>query len=164
MTTVSIARSIATAAHLDQVDKAGAPYVGHSVRVAAGAVRLAEPVGLDLAVVEAVGLLHDVVEDSHWTLDDLAAAGLPPAVVEPVGLLTHAKHEPRAAYLAAIASDPVALVVKYADTLDNTDPDRVAALPADAAARLAAKYAGQLSTLHDAYVRLGATGPERTER
>ena len=122
MTVVSTALAIATAAHAAHVDKAGQPYLGHPVRVAAGAVELAEPVGLDLDVVEAVALLHDVVEDSDVTLDDLAAAGLPPAVVGPVGLLTRAKDAPRGPYLEAIASDPVALVVKLADTLDNTDP------------------------------------------
>lgn len=158
MTIVSTAHAIATAAHTGQVDKVGASYLGHSIRVGAGAVRLAEPVGLDLAVVKAVGLLHDVVEDSDVTLDDLAAAGLPPSVVEPVGLLTHDKDAPRGPYLEAIARDPVALVVKYADTLDNTDPVRIAALPADVAARLSAKYAGQLVTLRDAYAQLQVVG------
>jgi hypothetical protein len=91
-----------------------------------------------------------------WTNATAAtAAGLPPAVVEPVGLLTHAKDAPRGPYLEAVASDPVALVVKLADTLDNTDPVRIAALLADVAARLTAKYAGQLATLQDAYGRLG---------
>jgi (p)ppGpp synthase/HD superfamily hydrolase len=158
MTIVSTALAIATAAHAEHVDKNGQAYIDHPKRVAVGAVQLAEPVGLDLDVVHAVALLHDVVEDSDVTLDDLAVAGLPPAVVEPVGLLTHAKDAPRGPYLKAIARDPVALVVKLADTLDNTDPVRIAALPADVAARLTAKYAGQLTALRDAYAQLERVG------
>ena len=154
MTIVSTALAIATAAHATHLDKAGQPYIDHPKRVAVGAVQLAEPVGLGRVVVEAVALLHDVVEDSHWTLDALAGKGLPPAVVDPVGLLTHAKHAPRGPYLDAITGDPVALVVKLADTLDNTDPVRIAALPRDEAARLTAKYAGQLAILGDAYAEL----------
>ena len=158
MTIVSTAHAIATAAHTGQVDKVTVPPTLKVPETVLVAVRLAEPVGLDLAVVKAVGLLHDVVEDSDVTLDDLAAAGLPPSVVEPVGLLTHDKDVPRGPYLEAIARDPVALVVKYADTLDNTDPVRIAALPADVAARLSAKYAGQLVTLRDAYAQLQVVG------
>jgi (p)ppGpp synthase/HD superfamily hydrolase len=154
MNYATLALPIAKAAHAGQVDKAGQPYFGHPKRVAARAVELAAPVGLDLDVVEAVALLHDACEDSDLTLDDLTAAGLPAAVVGPVALLTHRKGEDRDTYLLAIVGDPVAVVTKYADTLDNTDPVRVAALPAEDAARLAAKYAGQLVMLREAYGRL----------
>ena len=63
----SLARAIAEKAHADQVDKAGEPYIGHPAHVAAS-------VEGDKA--KAVAWLHDVVEDTSTTFDDLRAAGV----------------------------------------------------------------------------------------
>ena len=69
----SLARAIAEKAHADQVDKAGEPYIGHPAHVVAS-------VEGDKAKAEA--WLHDVVEDTSTTFDDLRAAGVDDEVVE----------------------------------------------------------------------------------
>jgi (p)ppGpp synthase/HD superfamily hydrolase len=100
--------------------------------------------------VEAVAWLHDVLEDTQVTFAELRIAGLNQSVCQAVALLTH-RGEPRAEYLSRIAANPLARLVKIADTLDNTDPVRRAAIP-DAARRerLGRKYDGQLQLLLDA--------------
>jgi (p)ppGpp synthase/HD superfamily hydrolase len=68
---------------------------------------------------EAVGWLHDVVEDTDMTLDDLREAGMPEEVVRPVGLLTRRKEEDRQRNLEQIAEDPRAVVAKFVDSSKN---------------------------------------------
>jgi hypothetical protein len=70
---VALARGIATAAHLGQVDKIGVPYVQHPRRVAER---------LPTARGQAVAWLHDVIEDTRLDAEDLLAAGVDPDVVE----------------------------------------------------------------------------------
>ena len=73
------ALKLAYAAHAGQVDKAGMPYIFHPYEVA-----------LQVQAEEEVcaALLHDVVEDTDWTMEDLRAAGFPETVLEAVQLLT----------------------------------------------------------------------------
>ena len=73
------AMQIAYSAHLGQVDKAGVPYIFHPLH-------LAEQMEEEISCCAA--LLHDTVEDTSVTLDDLAAE-FPAEVVEAVRLLTH---------------------------------------------------------------------------
>ncbi len=129
---VERAQQIATTAHEGQVDKAGAPYIGHPARVAAR-VR-------GDAVAEMVAWLHDVVEDTDVTLDDLRAE-FPPEVVEAVDAVTYRDDSPRDAYYERIAANPLAKKVKLADIADNTDPARQAALDEPTRIRLTEKYA-----------------------
>lgn len=123
------AEQIARAAHEGQVDKTGHPYITHPQRVAAR-VR-----GDDLA--EAVAWLHDVVEDTTVTLDDLARE-FPPAVVDAVDALT--RRPDQSDYYDQVQADDLALRVKLADIDDNTDPDRMAQLDPTTRNRLIAKY------------------------
>ena len=74
------AMRIAFDAHKDQVDKAGLPYIFHPYH-------LAEQMDDEVSVCAA--LLHDVVEDSSMTFDDLAVQGIPTAVIDVLKLLTH---------------------------------------------------------------------------
>ena len=69
-------------AHKDQVDKSGIPYVFHPIH-------LAEQMEEEKPTV--VALLHDVVEDTDLSLEDLLEEGFPAAVVEAIGLMTNAK-------------------------------------------------------------------------
>ncbi len=139
---VGQARDFAIAAHAGQVDKSGAPYATHPERVAG---RL---VGDDLA--QAVAWLHDVVEDTTVTLDDLSAAGFPLHVVNGVDAMTRRRGEHSDDYYARVAGDPLALRVKRADIADNTDPARVALLDHPTRVRLAAKYEHALRVLDHA--------------
>ncbi|MDR3068023.1 MAG: HD domain-containing protein [Cellulomonas sp.] len=132
---VALARQIATRAHAGQRDKAGHPYLGHPARVAD---RVAASGGDERAV--AAAWLHDVLEDTDTTADDLLDQGVLADVVAAVVALTHTADEPPERYFARINADPLALQVKHADLADNTDPARTAELDATTAARLAAKY------------------------
>lgn len=70
--------------------------------------------------------LHDVLEDTNWTGDDLREAGVSDEVVEIVKLLTRESYESYQDYIERIAADPVARQVKRADLISNLadDPNR----------------------------------------
>ena len=140
----SLAESLATKVHAGQVDKAGAPYIDHPRRVAE---RVAEVDGRPEAI--AVAWLHDVVEDTVTTLDDLRAAGFGEDIVAAVHAMTRRPDEGDA-YYRRVAADNLARVVKLADVWDNTDPERVAQLSAEDRARLAEKYRHTLEVIADA--------------
>ena len=93
-------------AHREQVDKTGLPYVFHPFH-------LAEQMKDEYTTVCA--LLHDVVEDTDYTLDDLRSMGFPDAVVDALALLTHDPAVPYMDYVKVIATDPIARKVKMAD-------------------------------------------------
>ena len=112
----SLARAIAEKAHADQVDKAGEPYIGHPAHVAAS-------VEGDKA--KAVAWLHDVVEDTSTTFDDLRAAGVDDEVLVALELLTHDKSAPFMEYVAAIKKNDLARTVKLADLAHNSDLSRL---------------------------------------
>ena len=104
------------AAHRDQVDKSGMPYVFHPFH-------LAEQ--MEDEVTAAVALLHDVVEDSSYTLRDLETMGFPPQVLEAVGMMTHDPAVPYLEYAAKLKDNPVARTVKLADLRHNSDLSRL---------------------------------------
>lgn len=121
---VAKARTLAERAHAAQVDKVGRPYVEHLTRVAAAVAE--HPVSPGLA--QAVAWLHDVIEDTELGEVDLMAAGMPRVVVEAVEAITHRPHEPRVDYYLRVQANPLALAVKLADVIDNSDPERLAQL------------------------------------
>ena len=144
MATLERAIAIAAAAHAGQVDKAGAPYVLHPLRVM---LAVATPEQRMAAV------LHDVVEDTPWTLAQLAAEGFPAPVLEAVALLTHAGATPGAedeylAYVRRLAAHPIARAVKRADLHDNLDETRIATLTDRDRARLT-RYRRALALLDE---------------
>ncbi|OAA25016.1 HD domain-containing protein [Frankia sp. EI5c] len=141
--------ALATRAHTGQLDKAGEEYIGHPLRVMETAGRSAGPAGVDPTHARMAAILHDVVEDTELTVEDLAAAGYPPAVVAAVDALSHRVDESVESYLARVAADPIAVVVKRADIQDNSDPARLARLPAERAQALAERYAGRRRLLDD---------------
>ncbi|HEX8673560.1 MAG TPA: HD domain-containing protein [Longimicrobium sp.] len=127
MSTLERAIAIAADAHMGQVDKAGAPYILHPLRVM---LRVETPAERIAAV------LHDVVEDTAWTLDGLAAEGFAPEVVAAVDALTRRERESYEAFVVRAGADPVARVVKLADLAENMDLTRLASLTAADIARL----------------------------
>jgi (p)ppGpp synthase/HD superfamily hydrolase len=139
---IAKADEIARRAHDGQLDKLGRPYIAHPRRVAAR---------VDTAHAKAAALLHDVVEDSPITAEDLRAEGIPQAVIDCVLLLTRRDDVPADEYYEAIGADALARTVKMADLADNSDPARLAALPEPTRSRLCAKY-------RHAYIALGEPG------
>ena len=123
--------------HKEQTDKTGLPYVFHPFH-------LAEQMDDELSTVCA--LLHDVVEDTEITLNDLEAMGFPSAVTEVLALLTHAPEVPYMDYVAKIKTNPVATKVKIADLLHNSDLSRLDTVDERALARNR-KYAEALAFL-----------------
>lgn len=115
MATFDRAVQIAATAHAGQTDKEGHPYLLHVLRVALA-------VGDPEARVAAV--LHDVVEDTAITLEQLEAEGFSPAIVEAVRCLTRAHGAPYADYVVNLKRNPLARLVKLADLADNARLDR----------------------------------------
>lgn len=103
-------------AHKDQVDKTDMPYVFHPFH-------LAEQMDDEISTVCA--LLHDVVEDSDTTLDDLRIKGFPDEVIEVLALLTHDENVSYMDYVREIKKNPVATKVKIADLTHNSDLSRM---------------------------------------
>ena len=103
-------------AHHGQLDYNGIPYIFHPLH-------LAEQMDDEISCCAA--LLHDVVEDTAVTLEDLAAV-FPPEVVEAVALLTHEEGTDYFDYVRRIRSNPIALKVKLADLAHNSDATRFA--------------------------------------
>ena len=103
-------------AHREQVDKTGLPYVFHPFH-------LAEQMKDEATTVCA--LLHDVVEDTDYTLEDLRAMGFPADVVDALALLTHDPAVPYMDYVKEIAKNPIARKVKMADLRHNSDLSRM---------------------------------------
>ena len=103
-------------AHKNQVDKSGLPYVFHPFH-------LAEQMTDEETTV--VALLHDVVEDSPYTFDDLKEMGFSETVLAALRLLTHGDDTPYMDYVAAIKKNPIARAVKLADLRHNSDLSRM---------------------------------------
>ena len=105
---------IATKKHDGQVDKQGVPYIEHPKRVAAS---LKDP-GLKV-----VALLHDTIEDTDCTREELLQSGISKRYVDMVCFLTHAKSEPYLDYIRRLKSTyPQVVPVKLADIHDNLRP------------------------------------------
>lgn len=133
------ALAIAEDAHKGQVDKAGVDYIQHPLFVAS----LVEG---ELA--KTVALLHDVVEDSDWTLEDLRKEGLPEEVVQAVGILTKKRNENYEEYILRVKQNPLARQVKLADLQHNSDLSRLANVT-DRDRKRVAKYQKAISFLSE---------------
>ena len=126
-------------AHKEQRDKSGLPYVFHPFH-------LAEQMEDETTTV--VALLHDVVEDSDYTLDDLRLMGFSEEVCEAVDLMTHREGVPYMEYVRRIKTNPVAVKVKLADLRHNSDMSRMEA-PTERDLQRAEKYREAMRLLLD---------------
>ena len=113
---VQRAYEIAAIAHAGQVDKAGTAYIQHPLTVASFVKTDDE---------KTVALLHDVVEDTVVTLQDLRDAGFSANIVHAVDCVTKRDDESLKAYLQRVKSDPLATAVKLADLRHNSDLSRI---------------------------------------
>lgn len=126
-------------AHKHQTDKSGMPYVFHPLH-------LAEQMDDELSTV--VALLHDIVEDTSYTLYDLKSMGFPAPVIEAVALMTHQRAVPYLDYVAKIKGNPIARKVKLADLRHNSDMTRLDQVD-DRARERVKKYAAAIRLLED---------------
>ena len=117
MSTLERAIEIATEAHRGQFDKAGNDYIQHPLRVMAAGKTTNEKI---------VGVLHDVVEDTDWTFERLAAEGFSSEVVEALQCVTKlSESEPYDKFIARVKTDKLAVAVKLNDLTDNMDIRRL---------------------------------------
>lgn len=110
-----LAMKTAYDAHHGQLDKNGVPYIFHPIH-------LAEQMYDELTCTAA--LLHDVVEDTSVTMDDLKKL-FPPEVIRVVSLLTHEDGTDYFDYVRKIKTDPAAAKIKLADLEHNSDDSRI---------------------------------------
>jgi len=97
-----------------------------------------------------VALLHDVIEDTAYTWDDLQAMGFDASVLDALRLLTHEEGVPYMEYVAAIRSNPVARAVKLADLAHNSDLSRLDTV-GEKALKRCEKYAAAIRLLEDSF-------------
>ena len=102
--------------HKEQVDKTGLPYVFHPFH-------LAEQMTCEASTVCA--LLHDVVEDSSYTFEDLINLGFPSEIIEVLKLLTHDSEVEYMDYVINLSKNEIARKVKLADLKHNSDLSRL---------------------------------------
>ena len=108
------AMRIAYKAHHRQLDYNGIPYIFHPIHLAEA---------MDDEISCCVALLHDVVEDTHVTMAQLARE-FPEEVIAALKLLTHDDDVPYFDYVRAIKDNPIAVKVKLADIAHNSDQTR----------------------------------------
>ena len=117
MSTIERAIEIAVLAHKGQKDKSGVEYILHPLRVMERGKTETEKI---------CGVLHDVVEDSDWTIEDLINEGFSEEVISVIKCLTKkTENENYDEFIERVAKDPIATKVKLNDLLDNMDITRL---------------------------------------
>lgn len=128
MTLLAKALEIAQSAHAKQVDKTGSPYLLHVMRVMHRGQTEDEKI---------CGLLHDVVEDSATTFEDLQNAGFPDHIIAALRCLTKTSEtEDYGQFIMRVKSNALAVRVKLNDLEDNMDIRRLPAIGEKESARL----------------------------
>jgi (p)ppGpp synthase/HD superfamily hydrolase len=136
---VGRAIELAVNAHEGQIDKSGYPYILHPMRVM---LTFNDP------YLMAISILHDMVEDTNVTLEDLSYNEFPERVIEGVRALTHLKADSNDEYYAKVKKNKDALEVKIRDIFDNMSTDRMKLLSERDRIKLAVKYGHALEVLY----------------
>ncbi|MEY4524751.1 MAG: hypothetical protein RIR57_121 [Bacteroidota bacterium] len=111
---------IAVDAHKGVTDKYGAPYINHVTRV----MNLGETEEEKI-----VGVLHDVVEDTPWTFEQLAAEGFSSEIIDALTCVTKiSEEEDYEEFTLRVSRNPLAVKVKINDLTDNMDIRRIPVL------------------------------------
>ena len=110
------AYALAKKAHLGQKDKGGNDYIEHPKAVASM---------MDTDIEKAVAYLHDVVEDTKISFDDLKEYGFPNQIIEALKALTKQKNESYDVYIDRVIKNPIAKKVKLVDMKHNSDITRI---------------------------------------
>lgn len=137
MSTLEKAIHIAVSAHQGMLDKAGAPYILHPLRVM---LQMDTPEEMTAAV------LHDVVEDSDITIAQLREEGFSENVIEAVDGVTRRHKESYENFIRRAAQNPLSHKIKRADLKDNLDLSRLSKIT-DKDAKRIQKYHQALSLL-----------------
>lgn len=142
MRSIIFTRAIAAFAHANQTDKSGVPYIKHPIAVMN---LLVDPTDDEARA----ALLHDVVEDTHYTLEDLVRLGFSPGVVEIVDIVSRRDGESYWDFIRRTrdSGNASAIKVKRADIAHNTDPARGYGKLKGLPSGMVARYAKALAIL-----------------
>jgi (p)ppGpp synthase/HD superfamily hydrolase len=116
MSTLERAIEIAVQAHTNQVDKGNQPYILHPLRVMLAVHTNRERMA---------AVLHDVIEDTPISVDDLVLEGFPEEVIDAVRALTKLEGESRMDAAKRVIQNPIAMTVKIEDVKDNINLGRI---------------------------------------
>lgn len=116
MATLEQAISLAAKQHEGQVDKANAPYILHPLRVMLNVPTIEHKI---------VAVLHDILEDTETTIEDLYQFGFQEHLIDAIVALTKKQGETRLEAAQRARQNPIARVVKLADINDNMDLSRI---------------------------------------
>ncbi|MBF0133278.1 MAG: GTP pyrophosphokinase [Magnetococcales bacterium] len=116
MSTLEKALALAAHHHAGQVDRAGNPYILHPLRLM---------MQLDEVSSQIIALLHDVVEDTPVTLDDLRQEGFSEEIITALDLLTHRPEDSYETYILRLKPNTIARRIKLLDLIDNMDVRRL---------------------------------------
>ena len=117
MATLKRAIEIATKSHDGAIDKYGSPYINHLTRVMNMGQTDNEKI---------LGILHDVIEDTHWTFEDLEKEGFSKEVIDALRCVTKtSEDEDYAEFITRVKINPLAVKVKLNDLTDNLDIKRM---------------------------------------
>jgi (p)ppGpp synthase/HD superfamily hydrolase len=133
--------------HIGQTDKAGQPYILHLLRVMLAVQAYGEKYMI-------VGVLHDLAEDTDFSVEYVGLYGFIDEVVEAIDAITKRKDEPYEEYLTRVKLNLIAIRVKRADLKDNLNEDRLALLPIETRQRLREKYWKALDALSAEYEQI----------
>ena len=139
MSDLDQAISIATKAHTGQLDKAGQPYILHPLRLMLKFHAEDEMI---------VAVLHDVVEDSLFTLESLKEYGFSEIVINAIASLTKSKGESYEDFVSRVSNNDLARKIKIEDIKDNLDLTRLDKVTDKDLARVE-KYHRALKRLND---------------
>lgn len=121
MSTLGKAVAIAAKAHMDKTDNGGQAYIMHPIRLVMR-LRTRDEELMSIAI------LHDVIEDSEWTLEMLEHEGFSKRVVNALAMLTHEPEDSYEEYIRKISTNMDAILVKLEDLRDNSDITRLKGL------------------------------------
>lgn len=116
MNYINKALEIAVKAHSNQLDKGGNPYIFHPIRVALNCQTKEEKI---------VALLHDVIEDTDTSIEQLEAEGFSKEILESIICLTKKEGEDYMSFIKRVATNRTATNVKLQDLADNMDTSRL---------------------------------------
>jgi len=116
MSTLENAIVLATTQHAGQLDKAGQPYILHPLRLM---LQFSNP------TLQIVAVLHDILEDTATTAEDLKELGFSTEIIQAIQALTKQTGESRLEAAKRTVLNPLATQVKYFDVLDNMNLARI---------------------------------------
>ena len=132
---LGVALVIATNAHAGQFDKGGMPYILHPVSV----MQLLDPEYVKEELYQVIALLHDVIEDTNVTYQELSEKGISDWAITAIKALTKQPGQTLDEYKAGVFANRDAMIVKKADLTHNTDIRRLKGVSEKDLARMA-KY------------------------